>query len=436
MRIRDSLSGEPRELEPGPDGRIGIYVCGPTVYNRIHVGNARPFVVFQLMKRYLEWRGRPVRLVENITDINDKIYLAAVAGGVQSDRLAAEMSQAYIDDTERLGIGRPDEEPKATETLPEIVALIEELISAEHAYEAGGDVYFSVRSFEGYGKLSKQRTDQLLEGARAEGEPGEGKRDPLDFALWKANKPDEDTWWDSPWGRGRPGWHIECSAMAERWLGPEFALHGGGRDLIFPHHENEIAQSQSGGRPFARVWAHNGMLRLSGEKMSKSMGNIDPLHAALDRWGRETFLLFLLRGHYAAPIDYSDEALTQAAAAVETLRNRLRDGGGGDDPALLDAVREALDEDFNTPKALALLFDAPPASSGAVREVLEVLGLGSLAVEPHAPAELEAKRAERDEARKTGDFARADALRAEIEAAGWEVRDASQGSVLYPRHGS
>jgi cysteinyl-tRNA synthetase len=436
VRIRDSLSGELRELEPGPDGRIGIYVCGPTVYNRIHVGNARPFVVFQLMKRYLEWRGLAVRLVENITDINDKIYEAAAAAGVPSDRLAAEMSQAYLDDTERLGIGRPDEEPRATGTLPEIVSLIEELIEGGHAYEADGDVYFSVRSFDGYGKLSKQRTDQLLEGARGEGEPGEHKRDPLDFALWKANKPDEDTWWDSPWGRGRPGWHIECSAMAERWLGTEFALHGGGRDLIFPHHENEIAQSQSGGRPFARAWAHNGMLRLSGEKMSKSLGNIDPLHTALDRWGREAFLLFLLRGHYAAPIDYSDEALAQAEAAAETLRNRLRDGDGGDDPQLLEAVWEALDEDFNTPRALALLFDAPPSSSGAVREVLEVLGLGSLAVEARAPAELEAKRVERDEARRDRDFARADALRAEIEAAGWEVRDAAEGSALYPRHGS
>src|SRR5204863_3319798 len=319
------------------------------------------------------------------------------------------MSAASLTDTDLLGLGRPDREPLASETMAEIIALIEELIAGGHAYEAGGAVYFAVRSFDRYGMLSNQRIDQLLDGAGS-AEPGEHKRDPLDFALWKANKPDEDTSWESPWGRGRPGWHIECSAMAERWLGTEFALHGGGRDLIFPHHENEIAQSQSGGRPFARVWAHNGMLRLSGEKMSKSLGNIDPLHSALDRWGREAFLLFLLRGHYAAPIDYSDEALAQAAAAVETLRNRLRDGEGGDDPALLDAVREALDEDFNTPKALALLFDAPPASSGAVREVLDVLGLGSLAVEARAPAELEAKRVERDQARGAGDFARADAL--------------------------
>ena len=328
MRIRDSLSGELRELQPGADGAIGMYVCGPTVYNRIHVGNARPFVVFQLMKRYLEWRGQPVLLVENITDINDKIYAAAVRLGVPSDHLAREMSQAYIADTDLLGLGRPDREPRATETMAEIIALIEELIAGGHAYEAGGDVYFAVRSFDRYGMLSNQRIDQLLEGAGS-AEPGEHKRDPLDFALWKGNKPGEDTWWDSPWGRGRPGWHIECSAMAERWLGREFALHGGGRDLIFPHHENEIAQSEAGGRPFAQVWAHNGMLRLSGEKMSKSVGNIEPLHEAVEKWGAETLIMFLLRGHYASPIDYDDEALEQARRAAETLRNRLRDGGDG-----------------------------------------------------------------------------------------------------------
>ncbi|MDX6519722.1 MAG: cysteinyl-tRNA synthetase [Gaiellales bacterium] len=435
MRIRDSLSGELRELEPGGDGRIGIYVCGPTVYNRIHVGNARPFVVFLLMKRYLEWRGQPVTLVENITDINDKIYAPARAAGIPSDRFAAQMAEAYIADTDLLGIGRPDREPRATETLAEILALIEQLIASGHAYEAGGDVYFAVRSFDGYGKLSNQRLDQLVESARGEGEPGEHKRDPLDFALWKANKPDEDTWWDSPWGRGRPGWHIECSAMAERWLGPEFALHGGGRDLIFPHHENEIAQSQAGGRPFARIWAHNGMLRLGGEKMSKSLGNIDPLHSAIEEWGREAFLLYLLGGHYAAPIDYSDKVLEQARATVETLRNRLRDGGGGSDPALIAAVCEALDDDFNTPRALALLFDAPAEASGSVAEVLEVLGLGSLAVDDQAPPELDEKRRQRDQARQDGDFARADALRTEIEAAGWEVRDTGGGTVLYPRHG-
>jgi cysteinyl-tRNA synthetase len=429
MRLRDSLTGEPRELEPGPDGSIGMYFCGPTVYNRIHIGNARPYVVSMLMKRYLEWRNQRVTLVENITDINDKIYVAAAAAGVPSDGFAREMADAYIADTDRLGLGRPDREPRATETVGEIIGLIEELIAGGHAYEADGDVYFAVGTFDRYGQLSNQRTDQLRDGGDTEG--GEHKRDPLDFALWKATKPDEDTAWDSPWGRGRPGWHIECSAMAERWLGREFAVHGGGRDLIFPHHENEIAQSQAAGRRFAHVWAHNGMLRLGGEKMSKSVGNIEPLHAALDRWGAETLIMFFLRGHYTAPIDYTDEVLEQARAAAGTLRNRLRDGTGGTDDALREAVAGALDDDFNTPRALALLFDAPPEASGTVAEVLGVLGLGSLAEEPDAPAELVAKARERDEARAGRDFARADALRDEIEAAGWEVRDTPDGTALY-----
>jgi cysteinyl-tRNA synthetase len=432
VRLRDSLTGEPRELEPGPDGAIGMYFCGPTVYNRIHIGNARPFVVSMLMKRYLEWRGQEVTLVENITDINDKIYRAAAEAGVPSDRFALEMTDAYLADTDRLGLGRPDREPRATETVDEIIALIEELIAGGHAYEAAGDVYFAVGTFGDYGRLSNQRTDQLREGGDTEG-GGDHKRDPLDFALWKATKPDEDTSWDSPWGRGRPGWHIECSAMAERWLGPEFAVHGGGRDLIFPHHENEIAQSQAAGRRFARVWAHNGMLRLGGEKMSKSVGNIEPLHLALDRWGAETLIMFFLRGHYTAPIDYTDEVLDQARAAAGTLRNRLRDGTGGTDDRLREAVAEALDDDFNTPRALALLFEAPPEATGTVAEVLEVLGLGSLGEEPPPPSELVEKARHRDEARAARDFERADALRDEIEAAGWEVRDTADGTALYRR---
>jgi len=221
-----------------------------------------------------------------------------------------------------------------------------------------------VRSYPEYGRLSGQDPDQLIEGTQVE--PGEHKRDPLDFAMWKASKPDEDTRWESPWGPGRPGWHIECSAMAERYLGRRFAVHGGGRDLIFPHHENEVAQSCAVGRPFAQIWAHNGMLRLSGEKMSKSLGNIEPLHTALDRWGAQTFLLYMLRGHYSAPIDYTDDALEQARAAAETLRNRLRDGTGGEDAALREKVCQALDDDFNTPRALADLFDAPAEASGTV----------------------------------------------------------------------
>jgi cysteinyl-tRNA synthetase len=434
VRIRDSLTGELRALEPGADGAIGMYACGPTVYDRIHVGNARPYIVFGLMRDYLRWRGQPVRLVENITDINDKIYAAAADRGVPSDELAREMTARYLADTDRLGLPRPDAEPLASGTVPEIVALIEELVAAGHAYEADGDVYFAVRSYPDYGALSGQRPDDVEAGARVE--PGEHKRDPVDFVLWKANKPDEDTWWDSPWGRGRPGWHIECSAMAERFLGREFALHGGGRDLLFPHHENEVAQSRSAGRPFAEVWAHNGMLRLSGAKMSKSEGNIDPLHEALDRWGAETFIMYMLRAHYASPIDYTDEALEQSRAACETLRNRLRGTPAGEhDPGspVLAAVREALEDDFSTPQALAVLFDAPPEEAPAVREVLRLLGLGGLAQDPEPPAGVVELAHRRLEVRAGGDYAEADRLRDAIHEAGWEVRDKPGGFDLYPR---
>ena len=430
MRLRDSLTGDLREVEPGPDAKIGVYVCGPTIYDRIHVGNARPVVVFLQMKRYLEWRDRPVHLVQNITDINDKIYVAARAKGVRSDELAAEMARAFIEDTDRLGLGRPDDEPLASETIPEIVALIEELIAAGHAYEAGGDVYFAVRSFDRYGELSGQRPDEVESGARAE--PGEHKRDPVDFALWKATKDDEDTWWPSPWGDGRPAWHIECSAMAEKLLGSEFAVHGGGRDLIFPHHENEIAQSCSIGRPFAQIWAHNGLLRLAGEKMSKSEGNIDQLSGALDRWGAETLIMFMLQAHYASPVDYDDAALERARAACETLRNRLR-SGSGEDVAVREAVCEALDDDFATPRALAVLFRAPPEARDTVAEVLGVLGLGSLAVSEQAPAEVEELAVARDAARAERDFAESDRLREAIAELGWEVRDTAEGHDLVRR---
>ena len=430
MRLRDTLTGEPRELEPGPDGTIGIYVCGPTVYDRIHVGNGRPVVVFLQMKRYLEWRGQTVRLVENITDINDKIYTAAQGRGVRSDELAAEMTRAFLADTDRLGLGRPDEEPLASETVPEIVAMIEELVASGHAYEAGGDVYFAVRSFDRYGELSGQRPDDVESGARVE--PGEHKRDPVDFALWKATKDDEDTSWPSPWGDGRPAWHIECSAMAEKLLGREFEVHGGGRDLIFPHHENEIAQSCSIGRGFARVWAHNGMLELRGEKMSKSEGNIQGLADALDEWGPETLIMLFLQAHYASPMEYSDATLEQARAACETLRNRLR-SGAGEDAGVRDAVCEALDDDFNTPRALAVLFRAPPEARDTVAEVLDVLGLGGLAEMEEAPGEVELLAEARRAARERRDFAESDRLRDEIAALGWDVRDTAGGYELVRR---
>ena len=263
MRLYDTLTRSLVELPP-PPGPIRMYFCGPTVYARAHIGNARPFVVGMWLRSWLRSRGYDAQLVHNITDINDKIYDAAPGA---SAALAAKATEWYLEDTADLGLGMPDHLPKATDSVPQIVAFIEELIARGSAYESGGDVYFSVASFPEYGRLSRQKPDQVEQGE----EPSSLKRDPRDFALWKTNKPaTEDTWWDSPWGRGRPGWHIECSVMAEEIYGPAFEIHGGGLDLVFPHHENEVAQSRALGHPFASIWAHNGMLQFTGEKMSKS----------------------------------------------------------------------------------------------------------------------------------------------------------------------
>jgi cysteinyl-tRNA synthetase len=286
VRLHDTLTGELVEL-PAPPAEIGMYVCGPTVYQLAHIGNARPFVVFSWIARWLRANGHTVKLVHNITDVNDKIYEAAPGASAQR---AAEASEWYLDDVGRFGLEAVDAYPKVTESMDEIIALITELMDGDHAYTREGDVYFRVASFPGYGSLSGQRPDQM-----EDSEPNPLKDDPRDFALWKANKPGEDTAWDSPWGRGRPGWHIECSAMAARELGHEFWIHGGGLDIVFPHHENELAQSRSVGHAFARIWAHNGMLRFTGEKMSKSLGNVETIRDVLDRWGRETVLLFLPR---------------------------------------------------------------------------------------------------------------------------------------------
>ena len=350
VRLYSTAHREKVEL-PEPPGPIGMYFCGPTVYQRIHIGNARPFVVSMWLRRWLAERGYDVTLVENITDINDKIYKAAPG---DSARLAADASDWYLEDTSALGLGRPDFEPKATDTVTEIIGLIEQLIARDLAYAAGGDIYFRVARYEGYGALSGRLDEASTRNPSEEEEQSDLKEDPRDFALWKAHKPDEDTWWDSPWGRGRPGWHIECSAMAEKFLGPVFEIHGGGLDLVFPHHENELAQSRGAGREFARIWMHNGMLRLAGEKMSKSLGNIVSLRDTIEEWGRETVLLFFLTAHWSKPVDFSEETMAQAAARLDTLRNRLRyadDGGGprGDD---WEAFAAALDDDSTRPPRL------------------------------------------------------------------------------------
>jgi cysteinyl-tRNA synthetase len=416
MRLQDTLTGSLVELPPPPEP-IGMYVCGPTVYERAHIGNARPFVVFSWLARWLRERGYEVRFVHNITDVNDKIYEAAPG---RSAALAREATQWYLDDTAGLGLGMPDAQPLATATIPEIVSLIAELIESGHAYAVDGDVYFRVARFETYGALSGQRPGQV-----EEQEPNPAKEDPRDFALWKATKEGEDTSWEAPWGVGRPGWHIECSAMAAKELGPEFWIHGGGLDLVFPHHENERAQSLAVGHPFARIWMHNGMLRFTGEKMSKSFGNVATIRDVLDTWGAETALLFFLTAHWRKPMDFSDETMGAARAQAETLRNSLR--GETRSEGDWEALVALLDDDFNTPAALALFHEW--ARTGALDELrrgLELFGLGTLAVAEAAPASVVELAERRVRARDTRDWHEADRLRAEIEAAGWEVRDTSE----------
>src|SRR3954447_14490238 len=420
MLLYDSASRRKAELPP-PPGPIRMYVCGPTVYQRIHIGNARPFVISMWMRQWLLEQGYEVKLVENITDINDKIYEAAARLGTGSAELAAEGAEGDFEDTDALGLGRPDVEPRATEVVPEIVALIEELIERGLAYESAGDVYFRVSAYGDYGSLSGAQPDDMVAQ-----EPSDLKEDPRDFALWKATKAHEDTRWDSPWGPGRPGWHIECSAMAEKHLGPEFEIHGGGLDLRFPHHENELAQSRGAGRPFAHFWAHNGMLQLADEKMSKSVGNIVSLREVLDTYGREAILVFFLSGHYRGPLDYSESAMTAAQSQVDAFRNAARTPGldSGDDDAEWSRFVDALEDDFNTPKALALMHEwRAGIATRLLGRALTLFALGSLTEPEIAPPEVRRLALERKEARTRKDFATSDRLRDEIAALGWEVRD-------------
>jgi len=446
VRIRDTLSDELRALDPASE--VGIYACGPTVYSRIHIGNARPFVIFSLLARFLRSEGYRAKLVVNVTDINDKIYDAARGVGEPSAEFADRMTRAYFEDTDRLGLGRPDAEPLATETIDGIVALIGDLVESGHAYESGGDVYFRVRSFDGYGKLSNRRTEDMDQGEEAGS--ASLKEDPFDFALWKAHKEGEDTSWDSPWGPGRPGWHIECSAMAEAELGPSFAIHGGGSDLVFPHHENEIAQSEAAGRPFAHLWMHNGMIETDAEKMSKSDGNIFQLSEALDLFGPEAVVAYLISGHYRQPLAFGEDQMKQAVAQVERLRNFFRErflgGWDGNEDEFVTERREkfldALADDFNTPRAMAEAFELVAEANRrdvlgapeALREMLKLVGLESLAeVERGGDAEAEALLVEREEARAAKDFARADEIRDMLAELGWEVRDSADGARLVPK---
>jgi cysteinyl-tRNA synthetase len=450
VRLHDTRTAQLLTLSPSDPARVGVYACGPTVYSRIHIGNARPFVIFSVLKRFLEHEGYGVQLVINVTDVNDKIYDAARAAGRPSAELATQMTDLYRADTDALGIGRPDHEPLASETIGPIVEHITALIDSGHAYAAGGDVYFRVRSDAGYGSLSHRRLDDMDQGEDLEGSAR--KEDPLDFALWKGHKEGEDTVWESPWGAGRPGWHIECSAMAEQLLGVGFDIHGGGSDLLFPHHENEAAQTRAArGSELAKLWMHNGMIQFTGEKMAKSVGNIAPLHEVIEQYGAEAVVMYLISGHYRQPLAFSPAELEDADRRVQRVRDALRrlQAGEPSPPDMArhkDAFFDALANDFNTPTALAELFEwvreANRRGGGVgdadLREMLGVLGLDALtplqsaddvaAIDPQAIALLE----RRERARAERDFASADQLREELRARGWEIRDGPAGPELIP----
>lgn len=380
LTVYNTLTKKKEAFHTREPGRVRMYVCGPTTYNYIHLGNARALVVFDTIRRYLEYRGYEVLFVQNFTDVDDKIINRAQEEGMSPQDLAVKYTAAYFEDADRLNVRRADVHPKVSEHIPEIIALIETLVAKGYAYAAGGDVYFAVRRFSEYGKLSGRQLDELLAGARVE--PGAHKQDPLDFALWKGAKPGEPSW-PSPWGEGRPGWHIECSAMALKYLGVSFDIHGGGADLIFPHHENEIAQSEAAtGKPFARYWLHNGFITVRQEKMSKSIGNVFLVREVLERYPAPAVRLFLIGTHYRSPLDYAPEYLEAAARSAERLETCFRllqealekaPAAGSDAGALSERLavleaefREAMDDDFNTARGLACCFDLVREINAAV----------------------------------------------------------------------
>jgi cysteinyl-tRNA synthetase len=446
IRVYNTMGRALVDFEPRDEGKVSIYVCGPTVQSEPHIGHGRYAVAFDIIRRYLTWRGYEVTYVSNITDIEDKIIAAAAEAGESVETLAASMGERFARSFEHLGVLEPDVEPKATEHIPEMLELIGKLIDRGLAYERDGDVYFSVRTLEQYGKLSGRRPEELRSGYRIEVDPS--KEDPLDFALWKAAKPGEPSW-PSPWGHGRPGWHIECSAMASKYLGEGFDIHGGGLDLVFPHHENEVAQSEgASGSTFARCWLHNGMVNLGGEKMSKSEGRIVDLESVIEAHGGRPLRMLFARAHYRSPIEYSDELLADAAEALDRLdRFRERIAGDEADPAAMARFVEVMDDDFGTPQAVSLMFDliregnriideGGDASSlaGAVDEIVGVLGLddASRRLLGHAVAlsddEIEDLVAKRHVARKERRFDEADAIRDRLAAAEVTLEDGPSGT--------
>jgi cysteinyl-tRNA synthetase len=465
LKLYNDLTNRKETFQPLQAGKVRMYVCGMTVYDLCHLGHARVMVVFDVVYRYLQASGYQVSYIRNITDIDDKIINRANEKGVPFSTLTEEFIQAMHQDADALGVLRPTDEPKATEHMDEILAMIGRLIEKGHAYAVdNGDVYYDVRSFSDYGKLSGKSIEDLRAGARVE--PGDAKRDPLDFALWKGAKPDEPAW-DSPWGRGRPGWHIECSAMSTKALGDSFDIHGGGADLTFPHHENEIAQSEGAtGHPFVKYWMHNGFVRVKEKdtsseqwtKMSKSLDNFFTVRAILEHYQAEEVRYFILTSHYRSPLNYDTEHLDNARAALTRFYTALRGlpgapAVGGED--YVSRFRDAMDDDFNTPEALAVLFDlvreinrlkesdtpAAAALAGVLMELGQMLGI--LQDDPEAylrsgvqsgdeglsDEEIEGMIQARIDARVEKNWAEADRIRDELQAAGIILEDAAQGTT-------
>jgi cysteinyl-tRNA synthetase len=406
LRLYDTQTRRKSDFVPREEGKVSMYVCGPTVYNHIHIGNARTFLSFDMIRRYLEYRGYDVRFVQNITDVDDKIIAQANEEGVESSEVARRYSEAFLKAMSDLGIRRPTAQPRATETIPEMIEMVERLLERDHAYAVDGDVYFAVRSFPGYGKLSGRDIDELEVGARVAAD--ERKRDPLDFALWKSAKPGEPRW-PSPWGEGRPGWHLECSVMSERELGLPLDIHGGATDLIFPHHENEVAQSEAAtGLPFARYWMHGGLLQVNAEKMSKSLGNFMLLKDVLLSYPAPIVRLLMLQTHYRSPLDFSTDRLDEARTAYERIDNLVRNlrwavstppSPEGAPPAEREALSAALidarcrfeaemDDDFNTAAALAAIFDLARHANAFIAARQTSLSPEDRGVLKHAEAEV------------------------------------------------
>lgn len=460
MKVYNTLTRRREDLQTIEEGKVRIYVCGPTVYNYFHIGNARPFVVFDTLRKYLQYRGYDVKFVQNFTDVDDKIINKAREEGVTAPEISEKYIEEYYRDAAALNVTKADVHPKVSEHIPEIIAFVQTLIDKGYAYERNGDVYFSTRKFKGYGKLSKKDIDELESGARIA--INEDKDDPLDFALWKARKEPDEIAWESPWGMGRPGWHIECSAMAKKHLGDTIDIHAGGQDLQFPHHENEIAQSECcNGVPFANYWMHNGYITIDNEKMSKSKGNFFTVRDILQEYDGEVMRFFLLSGHYRNPINFSDQLMAQAKSSLERMRNAKRnlqhlmehgaDGemteGEAKATESFDQYRQefirAMDDDLNTADGISAVFELitvinTAAAGGATKafakaamdvlmELTSVLGLLQQDQEEGVDSELQALIDERQEARKAKNWARADEIRDLLKARGITLKDTPQG---------